>query len=260
MEIFETLSERRTKDDQLENLFLEIDESESLTRENRVEDIERQDAEKVSRAIEAIEQDDMSTARHLLEEVIANTPEEYVYSYEEGEVSFIKFWDEDEFLHYIAGSDGQQKKKRINWILSAYPRALFYLAYIDMEEGEPESAIVHLQSSLKLEPDQPRCYCEMALAHCRMGQHEKALAFYEQALQSRSTITAKAKGLALRGKGILLIEVGELDLAKKCLLESLRYEPDSQIALQELEYISHLKTGGESVPMSHARDCLHDPA
>lgn len=212
-------------------------------------DYEQADALKVEKALEAIERNDLISARRLLQEVVANAPEEYVYSYEEGEDSFIKFWDQDEFLHYIAGLGDQQKKKHITWILSAYPRAFFYLAFIDMEEGMPESAIVRLQSSLRLEPDQPRCYCEMALAHSRMGQHEKALAFYEQALQSRSTITAKAKGLALRGKGILLIEVGELDLAKKCLLESLRYEPDSQIALQELEYISHLKTGGESVPM-----------
>ena len=213
-------------------------------------DVEQENALKVNEALKAIGENDFPSARRLLQEVVANAPGEYVYSYEEGGRLFIKFWAEDEFLQYVTGLDDRQKKKHIIWIPSAYPRAFFYLAYIDMEEGMPESAIAHLQSSLKLEPDQPICYCEMALAYSKLGNHGKALSLFEQALQARPYITSKVKARVLRGKGSELIEFGELDLAKKCLIESLKYEPDSQVALNELLYISILKTGGEAVPMS----------
>lgn len=208
-------------------------------------DIEQEDALIVKEAIEAIGKNDLTTARRLLQEVIANVPEEYVYSYEEGEHIFIKFWAEDEFLQYVAGLDDQQKKKHIIWIPSAYPRAFFYLAYIDVEEGMPESAIGHLQSSLKLEPDQPVSLCEMALICSKMGQHKKALSIYDQAIHGRTYITSQARARALRGKGVELIEIEEFDLAKQCLIESLKYEPNNKIALDEMFYISLLRTGAD---------------
>jgi len=214
-------------------------------------DIEQSDVEKVNKAWDAIVKNDLNVARHLLEEVVANTPKEYIYSYEEGGRLFVKFWTEDEFLHYVTGLDDEQKKKSINWILSVYPRAYFYLAYIDMEEGRPENAIVQIKESLRLEPDQPVCFCEMALAYSKLGDNEKAIDLYDRALQSRLYIPSSAKVLALRGKGVVLIEMEELDLAKKCLIESLEYEPNNELALKELEYLSFLKTGGDAAPMSH---------
>lgn len=71
--------------------------------QNTCTEVESNDVEKVNRAIQARSQNDLSMARQLLEEVVANTPQYYVYSYEEGDRLFIRFWDQDEFIHYVTG-------------------------------------------------------------------------------------------------------------------------------------------------------------
>lgn len=188
-----------------------------------------------------------SLARRLLEEVIANTPQDYVYSYEEGDQLFIKFWDKDEFVQYVTDPSNREGKS-IVWILNAYPRAYYYLACIDVEEGKYESALAYLEASLNLEPGQPLCLCEMALVYGAMAKRELAIDFYDKALQSRPYITAKTRALALRGKAIQLIELGQLDLAETCLKESLLYDPSSKVALNELMYIASIRSGGNTLP------------
>ncbi len=211
--------------------------------DQRTTDIENNDAEKFRNALRAMAQNDFSRARCLLQEVVLNTPENYIYSYEEGDTLFVRFWTEDEFMHFVVRPDGQRMKREVSWIPAIYPPAYYYLAHIDNEEGKYESAIAHLETCLKLEPDQPACFCEMAVAYSGMGDHEKALSFYDKGIQARPHITSKDRARALRGKGFALIDLGELDLAKKSLLESLRYEPNSEIALNELMLISLLRTG-----------------
>lgn len=50
---------------------------------------EQAEALKVDEAIEAIGENDLFSARCLLQEVMANAPEKYLYSYEEGDLLFI---------------------------------------------------------------------------------------------------------------------------------------------------------------------------
>ena len=134
----------------------------------------------------------------------------------------------------------------MRWVLSAYSRAYFHLGYIDLEEENPDSALRHLEASLKLEPSQPVTLCEMALVHVTRGDHEKAIALYDQALETRPWISDSVRALALRGKGVRLIDLGDLDAAKSCLMESLRYAPGNEMAINELFLISNLKTGVET--------------
>lgn len=203
---------------------------------------EGRDREKLYKAIKAIERNDLSSARRLLQEVVANAPEEYVYSYEGGDQLFIKFWDGEEFFQHMT-TVGQKQNKRIVWIPSVYPRAYFHLAFIDMENGEYQSALTHLEASLKLEPDQPVSLCEMALAYSKMGDHRKAFSLYEQTLEVKRYVTSNLKARALRGKGIELMDLEEWELAKKSLIESLKYEPNNKITLHELFLISLRRTG-----------------
>jgi predicted Zn-dependent protease len=62
----------------------------------RTTDIENNDAEKLRNALRAMAQNDFSRARCLLQEVVLNTPKNYIYSYEEGDTLFVRFWTEDE--------------------------------------------------------------------------------------------------------------------------------------------------------------------
>jgi tetratricopeptide (TPR) repeat protein len=103
----------------------------------------------------------------------------------------------------------------------------------------------HLEASRKLEPTQPVTLCEMALVHVERGDHEKAIALYDQALETRPWISDSVRALVLRGKGVRLIDLGDLDAAKGCLMESLRYAPGNEMAINELFLISNLKTGVE---------------
>lgn len=206
-------------------------------------DLEKSDAEKVNNAVRAISRNDLSVARSLLQEVILNTPEEYIYSYSDESNDYIKFWSYEEFYQYITGLQ-RRHIKNVVWVISVYPRAYYYLAYIDVHEGNYKSAIANLENCLKLEPDQPECYCEMAIAYSGMGQHKCALSLYNKALQVRPYMTAATRARALRGIGVELIDVRELDLAEKYLKESLKYDPGSELAYNELEYIKILRAEG----------------
>lgn len=210
-------------------------------------DVEESDAQKVGMAIRAIEQKDLSKARSLLKEVVANTPKNYVYSYEDEGKLFIKFWDQEEFSHFVKESSYQGDKK-ISWKRGAYPRAYFELAYIDVEEGKYESALASLQAALRLEPDQPKSFIEMAVIYDHLGKRDRALSLYDQALQVRRYITPDDKARALRGKGIILIDLGQIDLAENCLKESLKYDPDNEKAFNELVIIFALRSNITSEP------------
>lgn len=208
-------------------------------------DVEKSDAEKVSKAAQAISQNNFPEARRLLNEVISNTPANYTYSFKADGKYFIKFWNQDEYIHYVMGLSDENKENVI-FILSAYPRAYYYLAYIDVHEGNFKSAISHLENCLKLEPDQPDCYCEMALAYGRLGQTDRAVSLYDKALKARPHMTTHTRACALRGIGIELIELQQLDFAEKYLKESLKYDPDSTLARNELQYINGLRVEGKA--------------
>jgi tetratricopeptide (TPR) repeat protein len=208
---------------------------------------EWEDAEKVNMALQAIKQNDFSTAWNFLEEVVANTPEKYECSYEEGGTLFVRCWNLHDFMEFVAGLNKNQRERDIEWIPSVYPRAYYYLGYLDLAKRKYESALTHLEASLKLEPNQLVCLCEVGCAYQEMGDHEKAVLFLDRALKSRRCINPKFRAKALRVKGIELIKLGELDSAKKCLIESLSYEPNNQLALRKMEYLSKLKCGRTSV-------------
>ncbi len=220
-------------------------------------DIEKQDADKVNQALRAIKQNNLSSARSLLNEVISNTPSNYQHSYINGNEEFIKFWSRSEFLQYVRSLS--RRDENVVWINNAYPRAYYFLAYLDVHEGKYNSAINHLENSLKLEPDQPSCYCEMAIAYSGLGQHEYALSLYNKALQVRPHITAETKARALRGIGVELIDLQQLDLAEKYLQESLQYEPKSATAHNELEYIYNLRLTAKRVKTMESEIVITTP-
>lgn len=85
----------------------------------------------------------------------------------------------------------------------------------------------------------------MGAIYAALGKHEQAINAYDEALQARPHITARARAMALHGRGVQLIDLKQLDLAEVCLKESLLYEPSSRLALNELKYIAHLKSGGD---------------
>jgi len=207
-------------------------------------DTERNDAVNVSQAIKLIRKNELDQARLILQEVINHSPEDYMYSFEENNQLFMKFWDHEEFELYTADQQDKQQEPKVVWLKSAYPPAYYYLAAMDIEKGDYESAITYLDTCLTLEPDQPLSYCEMALVYSGMGQHEQAIALYGKGLKARPQITKAARARALRGLGGELIAIEELEFAEKYLQESLIYEPDNQTAVEKLQYLYQLNSTG----------------
>jgi len=205
------------------------------------------DSENLRKAYQALSQNDFVTARQLLQEVVANAPLEYEYSYRDQGTLYIRFWTLEEFMQHVTEIEPEARKGMV-WLQSVYPPAYYYLAVLDVHEGKYESAISNLEKSLNLEPDQPLSFCELGFILADRGKLELSLDCYERALTSRPHITTSAKAKALRGKGVQLIELGRLEEAEVCLQDSLRLEPDNELAYGELIYISKLKSGGNPSP------------
>ena len=124
--------------------------------QNYCPDLEPADAEKVNRAARAIQTGDAEGAEGLLMEVVRNCPREYVYEYKENGTLFVKFWDRDEFVHFVLWQKKQGTNQAVTWIPSAYPRAFFYLGFLHVKAHHPEQAIALLDRGQSMEPANPK--------------------------------------------------------------------------------------------------------
>ena len=182
----------------------------------------------------------LAEAKALLEEELARKPEDWRPVRGEGDQEFICCWDLGEFLAYCAQAQ-PRAKERVVWVRGSYSRACYLLAYVAVEEGDPQAAFQALTAGLRLEPDHPHLWCEMGHLLQLLRQHEEALQCYLRAESVRSWASSEQKGRALRGQGISLIDLGRLDEAEQALRRSLEVEPENQNALHELGYIAHLR-------------------
>lgn len=210
-------------------------------------DTEAQDAKMVDRAIEVLQRLDLEEVERLLRPVIANTPNHYLNEFEKEGKRYVKFWDRAEFTAYSMRQTPREAAEII-WLRNAYPRAHFYMAYVSLERQQPQEAIRWLDAGMKLEPAQPHFRTEKANALSMLGRHAEALSMYDTVLQDVTVCAPSTRAHALRGRGVQLIELGELDAAEQSFLESLEYDPESLRAQGELEYIHHLRSGGDPVP------------
>jgi len=218
---------------------------------SRPDETEVQDAQTVDGAIQALHRLDLSECECLLQAVIANTPANYVHEFEQDGTRYVKFWDLEEFMaHSTMGSPGETA--RLVWLPNAYPRAHYYMAYICVERRQPHEALRWLEAAITLEPAQPRLQLEKALVLSGLGQHGAALDLYQRVLDDTTILAPSLRAMALRGRGLQLIELGHLDEAEQSFVESLAIDPDSPVAHKELEYIHHLRSGGDAAPLETA--------
>ena len=202
------------------------------------------DMEKVEEAVRNIQAGNISDAQVLLEDVIANTPDDYRPEYEEDGTLCIEFWDRSEFLNYVEWHKLHGSDTSVAWIVNTYPRAYYYLGFIHVHQQNYRKALEVLDRGHQLQPENPAFLIEKAAAHAGLGEHEKALSLYEQVPDVGPYTTAQRKAQALRGQGVQLVELNEIEAAENALKKSLEYDPQSEFAFQELAYISHLRSSG----------------
>ena len=80
-----------------------------------LKEVEQHDAERVDQAIKHIEDGDVSLAYQLLSDVVTRVPASYTYQYEKGDTQFVKFWDNQEFMHYVTWQQSQGQNRSVTW-------------------------------------------------------------------------------------------------------------------------------------------------
>ena len=143
-------------------------------------------------------------------------------------------------------------ERLVKAVQNPYPTIAFMLGSYYVEVGRIDDAVRVLDAGIAL-PDMfgtrtsvANLMNERAAALNKAERFSEALEGYEAVLE-RSGIADWQRAAALRGRGFIHIELGQLDDAEQSYRESLVHEPDNAIALNELEYIAHLRAGGETV-------------
>jgi tetratricopeptide (TPR) repeat protein len=116
-----------------------------------------------------------------------------------------------------------------------------------VREGRYQESLALLATGERLEPN-PHFLGERAQAYVNLHDYERALECYEKILTRGQEVPDLVRATALRQKGFILIESGELDSAEDCYRESLRLGPRNKAAKNQSKYIADLRSGGWMAP------------
>jgi tetratricopeptide (TPR) repeat protein len=215
------------------------------------DDQEKYDADQVNFAERLIKNGQIAEGRSVLEDVVSRAPEFYAYNFGNEKQQYIKFWSLAEYLGYIkmTRNQGEAVEQEVIWLASAYPRAFFRLAEIEIANHNDALAAEFLDSALRLEPDHPECLLAMAGIYARDDNHQQAIEMYDLTLGSRPYMAPTTMAHALAGKAQQLIELDQIDEAEKLLEESLRCKADNHLAENLQRYIASVRAGNVTAPV-----------
>lgn len=134
----------------------------------------------------------------------------------------------------------------VEWIDHACPSAYKAEAFRQVELGDPEAALRWLDKAIAIAPYWPDALAERGFVLNQRGRPREALESYRRALalaEADAGRYADMVGVALRGIGYSMIELGDFAGARAAYERSLEVEPGNQIALKELEYIAGKEQG-----------------
>lgn len=211
-------------------------------------DLETADAERVDEALRALARGDLGAAESLLLSVMENTPRVYESSREAEDGLSIKFWDQQEFVHYVMWQQKHGSPRGVQWIKNAYPRAHYYMGFLCVKREQFELAVEFLDEGMALEPTNPKFKFEKAQALLHCGRLAESLALYDEVNAIGPHVSARDLAIAQRGRGFVLIEMARLDEAEAAFQAALEIEPGNKVALNELAYIDHLRRDGAPEP------------
>jgi len=210
---------------------------------------EARDADALEEAIALLERGNTEHAEAILERVVANAPHEYARDFMRGDTRCIRFWDDEEFMHFALREKARGPSQQIAWVKSAYPQAFYVLGYIAVERGALDEALKWLDAGLRLEPH-PRLKLEKAHVLAAQGEIDEAVRLQEEVIALGAEVPASTRAQALRSLAVDLVERGRLEEAERHLHESLKLDPDNATAVGELAYVNALRRGATSVPRS----------
>jgi len=181
-------------------------------------------------------------ARALLEAAIHEMPTGWTPIRDDGQSLAICFWDQEEFQAYSR----HQQERSIFWMEGSYSHACYQLAVVAGKQKRFEDALFSIDCGLELEKDHPELWCERGYLLGQLKRHQESLDCYLRAASARAWAPASQTARALRGQGAQLIDLNRLDEAGEVLDRSLKLEPESQLARNELNHIKELRARREA--------------
>jgi tetratricopeptide (TPR) repeat protein len=153
-------------------------------------------------------------------------------------------------LAAAAAKDSPYAGHAVTAVDDPYPTISFLLGSYYDEVGKPGQALRLLDAGLAL-PSQvgpvpglhrPLLVSERGAALVSLHRWADALADYDGGLTLHG-LEPRMQARLLRGRGMSLTELGRLDDAEAAYRQSLTFDPNNPIALQELAYIASQRAG-----------------
>ena len=118
--------------------------------------------------------------------------------------------------------------------------------YALSEMGHLSEARSSIERAIALSPENSQYLSELGHIHQLLKEWPKALEYYRKAEMSAEafsppSVKAFELGVARRGMGYVLVELGRLDEAEDKYLQCLAADPNDVRAKNELEYVRNLK-------------------
>ena len=128
-----------------------------------------------------------------------------------------------------------------------YCDALFLRAYLQTEANDGDEALATLARLRELAPENAQYIVELAHVLKMRGRLDEALTLYRSvpgkaALAPTDALEKRWNAVALRGIGYILIEQRKWAEGEQAYRDSQKFDPDSEIARNELDFIKKNRT------------------
>lgn len=129
---------------------------------------------------------------------------------------------------------------RVSW---AFCNALYLKAFLASDRRDWDQALAMLQEQRNYAPYSAQAYFEEGYIYNQQKKPQLAIDAYQKGvdLTKKYAFSKLQVALGLRGIAYAQVELGKLEEAKATLQESLKFEPQNSIAVNELKYIENLQ-------------------
>lgn len=183
-------------------------------------------------AVTAIHRRDFAKAASLLESIMS-----YCDSLQRPGLTLVSVGENGEYDRYMRERGGDTP---VEWVDMVCPSAYKTSAFLLIEQGaDLTAALSRLAKAAELAPYWPDPHVERGFILAHTGQLQEGMASYQRAiaLAEEHPSSASDKAIAYRGLGYVLVELQNWEAAEAAYRKSLELEPDSEVALHELEFI-----------------------
>lgn len=197
-----------------------------------------------------------------LQAVLAHAPNPYLPTEERAGVVYIRETSLETCLVAMALFAMEKRPaapKKAVCVDNPYPLAALLIgSYLD-DIRRPEEGLVVLDRGLAFDPNFPTLVAEKGAALNMLHRPAEALATYQAGLANILLLDDWQRGTMLRGEGYALVELKRYDEATEAYQKSLKIDATHGHAVQELDYIAHLRAGRAS-PTGMTFDAAIPPA